>query len=126
VNSSANTSLAFTSATEIPSLSPTMKVLVNLNNTSFASPSAYSYKVGTGFAAVPNFSSFNVPNSQFTFTGGSATNASLTGDALGNLYLNFTPAPIPEPGTILGIGALALGLGYRWRRRKIRATSSPA
>jgi hypothetical protein len=62
--------------------------------------------------------------SGITFTGGEATNASLTGDGFGNLYLNFTPAPIPEPGTILGIGALALGLGHRLRRsRKARSTS---
>ena len=35
----------------------------------------------------------------------------------GNLQLNFSPAPVPEPAAVLGISAAALGVGGVVRRR---------
>jgi autotransporter-associated beta strand protein len=41
-----------------------------------------------------------------------------------NVYLNFTPAPVPEPTTVLALSAMGLGLAgavRRWRRGPVGA-----
>lgn len=48
---------------------------------------------------------------------------SLTMDG-GNLVLSFSPVPVPEPATVLGIAAAALGAGG-FVRRKFRKGSEP-
>lgn len=42
-----------------------------------------------------------------------------------NLVLTFTPAPVPEPATVLGIAAAGLGLAG-WVRRRAQSSSGPA
>jgi len=82
----------------------------------FVDGAAYSYKIMQD-SAVDTSALSLVNQSQFTAVGFSSSNFSLSGDATGGVYLNFTP--VPEPGTILGLSAAGLGLaGIRRRRAK--------
>jgi autotransporter-associated beta strand protein len=92
--------------------------LVDGTGTAWSLHQAYSYQIG--LVVGEDLSLVNITNpSQFTFVGFVANSVSLTGDAGGAIYLNFTP--VPEPGTVLAFGAVGLGLaglGRRLRRRK--------
>src|SRR5262249_21351059 len=91
----------------VSSLDPGMILLVDGTGLTCNASEWYSYKIAqlTG-----NQSGVNITNpNQFTFVGFSVLSASLTGDAGGAIYLNFTP--VPEPGTVLGIATAGLGLG---------------
>ena len=73
-------------------------------------PSYWSLAAYQGLAQLTgDQSGVNITNpSQFSFVGFAVESASLTGDAGGALYLNFTP--VPEPAAVLGLAALGLGL----------------
>jgi hypothetical protein len=84
----------------------------------FVDGATYSYKIMQDSAV--DTSSLNLATqSQFTAVGFSATNFSLTGDGTGGVYLAF--AVIPEPGTLLGLGAAGMGLVGLFRRRRLAA-----
>jgi autotransporter-associated beta strand protein len=79
--------------------------------TTFQSGASYSYKVASGAGNQSNGGNPLVTASQFTFTGIPTnidpTSVSLTGDASGGIYLNFTTT-VPEPAALLGLAAFAL------------------
>lgn len=113
-----NTYLNLTAGTET-GLSTNPLFSVNLNNISFVNyQQPHSYRIGQGFGDQSalsitdpaRFSFFNLSTGTI-----SIDTFSLTGDAGGNLYLNFTP--VPEPMTILAIGLTGLVVGRRLRRR---------
>lgn len=65
-------------------------------------------------------SSYSLQSSDFAFS-----NVSLGIDGSGtNVLLTFTPVPVPEPGTVLGVAAAALGVGG-FVRRRFRKGSEP-
>jgi len=83
--------------------------------TDFTLNSPYSYKIATGAG---NQSTLLINNqSAFSTIGFSADTFSVTGNAGGDIFVNFTPVPVPEPTTVLGISVAALGLGAFVRRR---------
>ena len=96
----------------------TFHFTVDGTGSTFIVGQTYSYRVGRFQGPdLAGLGAFNINNqSQFTAIGFSdPTNFSLTGDGLGNIYLNVSP--VPEPTTILGLAAGVLGLGGVVRRR---------
>jgi fibronectin-binding autotransporter adhesin len=82
----------------------------------------YSYLIMTGAG---NQSGLNITNpAQFETVGFSAESFSVTGTSGGDVFLNFTPVPVPEPATVLGIAVAALGVGG-FVRRRFRKPSEP-
>ena len=79
-----------------------MVVFLDGTGVGFTYGGTYSYLVGQApgndFSATTG-SNLNIPYGQFTFIGFAVppTDASLTGDASGNLYVNFTVSTVPEP-----------------------------
>ncbi len=101
-------------------LNSLLNVLVDVTGSTFTYNTPQSYRLITG---VGDQSGLNITDpARFTFvglTGGDTFNVidvSLRGDAGGNVFLNFTP--VPEPATVLGVGAAVLGLGAAVRRRR--------
>ncbi|MGL6094403.1 MAG: beta strand repeat-containing protein [Fimbriiglobus sp.] len=79
----------------------------------FTNGESYSFLVGT----VPTGAAVSITDqARFSFVGFAASNASFTA-AGGQMFLNFTP--VPEPGTLLAVGAGALGLVRGVRRRRV-------
>jgi hypothetical protein len=103
----------------LSSLDGGMNVVVDGTGQTFDPSVPYSYKVAqlTGDQSAINITIL----SQFAFVGFSVQSASLTGDAGGAIYLNFTP--VPEPATVLGIAVL--GLAGLHRMRPAAQTKNP-
>jgi autotransporter-associated beta strand protein len=96
-------------------------ITIDVTATDFSGASGldpYSYQIASGAG---NQATLNITNqSQFSMLGWSATNYSLTGDASGAVYLNFTP--VPEPVSVLACSMMGLGLvAIRRRIRKRRS-----
>jgi fibronectin-binding autotransporter adhesin len=94
----------------------TFHFTVDGTGTTFDGSQSYSYRVArVGTDAIGAF--IINDQSQFTAVGfAQSFNFSVSGDGLGNVYLNL--APVPEPATILGLAAGVLGLGGLVRRRR--------
>ncbi|MGL6073864.1 MAG: beta strand repeat-containing protein [Fimbriiglobus sp.] len=93
-------------------------IRVDLTGTPMNLGETYSYQILQNGSS--NLSSINITDlARFQFVGiGGATSPSLVGDATGKLILNFTP--VPEPGSMLGIGLLSVGaVMYRRRRSRV-------
>ncbi len=75
-----------------------------------------TYTIITGTGSVGNFSASN-----FSISNVGSFNSSewslVTNPSAGTVQLAFSPVPVPEPATVLGIAAGALGLGGLVRRR---------
>jgi autotransporter-associated beta strand protein len=85
---------------------------------SFTTGQAYSYQIAKLNGATPRtFSN----TASFSTIGFGATGLSGTIDGSGNVFVNFTVAPVPEPGAVLGLAAAGLGLAASGRRRWRRA-----
>jgi fibronectin-binding autotransporter adhesin len=100
---------------------PNMNFIIDVTGSAFVNSQSQSYRIMSGAG---NQSSLNITDlARFSFIGlaGTGVNTyeamgvSLTGDALGNVNLNFTP--VPEPATMLAVGASVLGVGAMVRRR---------
>ena len=109
-------------------LNSLLNVFVDVTGSTFTYNTQQSYRVITGAG---DQSGLNITDpARFTFAGlgGVDTfdviNVSLRGDAGGNVFLNFTP--VPEPATVLGVGAAVLGLGAVIRRRRTAAAPAVA
>ena len=93
-----------------------------LNDGSLTPGNPYSFTIANGDVNV--FLLNGIPVSSYThnadFTLRSAnfsfSEVTLTVDGSNNLVLGFTPVPVPEPATVMGIAAAALGLGGLVRR----------
>lgn len=101
-------------------LNATLNVLADVTGATYTNGTTYSYRVMTGAG---NQSGLNITDpARFTFVGlvgqdvSLADNPRLFGDAGGNVYLSFTP--VPEPATVLGVGAAVLAAGAWVRRRR--------
>ena len=96
-------------------ISSGMNIAVDGAGATFVGGTSYSYLVGD---ATNSLSGLNITTAgQFAFSNfnTTVTSVSLTGNASGNIFLNFTA--VPEPGLTMGLGAAVLvGLGA-WRRR---------
>jgi autotransporter-associated beta strand protein len=97
---------------------PTLRFIIDGTGTTFTMNQAYSYRVAQ--VAGQDLSGVQLTGAtfqgQFSTVGFQAINFSLTGDTAGILYLGFTP--VPEPGTILGIGTVVMGIGAWVRKRR--------
>jgi autotransporter-associated beta strand protein len=99
-------------------IDPNLSVSVTGTGVTLNPGSSYSYRIGSGFG---NQGGLSVTNpGQFAVSGFDASgySISLTGDAGGAVYLNFTPAAVPEPVTVGLIAVSTLGLGSLVRRRR--------
>jgi hypothetical protein len=84
--------------------------------------SSYSYQIGQVNGLAGGGQTYLDPSS-FAVVGFTPQSISATVTPGGAVYLNFTPVPVPEPGSVLGlavVGALATG-GSRRCRRLLRA-----
>ena len=79
--------------------------------------SSYSYQIGQVNGLAGGGQTYLDPSS-FSVTGFAAQSISATVTPGGAVYLNFTPAPVPEPGPALALaaGGLAVGAVRRGRR----------
>lgn len=120
-NPTRNTYINMTAGTVtgLNSVAPNISLTVDLNSVVFTNwNQPHSYRIAQGFG---DQSSLNLTTaSRFNFFNLSVgtvsiDTASLTGDAGGNVYLNFTP--VPEPTLLLAVGTVALGLIIRRNRR---------
>jgi autotransporter-associated beta strand protein len=118
----ANNNFLLVSAGGITADPTTLNYLVDGTGATFVEGQQYSYRIAQ-FVGVAELAGVVItdPN-RFTFTNfnqsPNLSTVSLTGDTNGVLYLNFTP--VPEPGTVLAIGAAVLGVGG-FVRRKLRS-----
>jgi fibronectin-binding autotransporter adhesin len=98
-------------------IDPGMNIVVDGTGLTFTAGVNYSYKVAqlTGNQSAVNITA----PGQFTFVGFSAQSASLTGNATGAIFLDFTP--VPEPGTVFAVAAAGLGLAGLARRSRRQA-----
>ena len=111
-NPTSNSFITITGGTT--TISALTMITVDLTGVTIADGN-YSYQIMSGAG---NQSGLNITNSsQFNFIGygGAITNPSLTGNAGGAVFVNFTTA-VPEPSSILAI-ASAFIVGWRARRR---------
>src|SRR5262249_10575927 len=85
----------------------------------------YSYTIGrVGAANELQGGTLNITDqSRFVGIGFQASDFSVTSDGAGLIHLNFTP--VPEPGTVLLVGAAGLGLAAGRRRLLRRGRSLP-
>jgi len=93
------------------------RVLIDGSSVPFDPATSYTYTIATsgmstGGLNVTDQSVFSFAN----FANSSAFTFSLTGNTGGAVLLNFTP--VPEPATVLAIGAAGLGLAGWFRRRR--------
>jgi autotransporter-associated beta strand protein len=104
-----------------------------LNDTGLTAGNSYILTLATGGSYQRNGTPWNAGSNPFTaadfnLVSGSGS-WSFTGVSLGvdsgNLVLQFTLAPVPEPATVLGIAALGLA-AIRLRRRAAHAGSARA
>ena len=94
----------------------------------FSGNSSYTWTLVTASGGITGFGSSNVVLDQSGFQNdlnGGTFSLSQVGNSLN---LNFTPAPVPEPATVLALGAVGLGCVQFVRRRVRRAgvTAGPA
>ena len=99
--------------------------LTQIGTVTLSNANYYSFTVATS-TGTPDISGFvpltssgllaNAPDFSAYVTAGGTVELNSPGD--GNVYLNLTP--VPEPGTILGLGVAVLGFG-RWMRRRRNA-----
>jgi autotransporter-associated beta strand protein len=82
--------------------------------TGFNSSSPYSWRIAT-YGSINNLPT-TLTLSGSDFTGVPVTNFAVIGNG-GNLFLNYTPVPVPEPSSILLTCAAAGVLGW-WRKRR--------
>lgn len=115
-----NTLLAITGGTT--TIDAGTKFVIDGTGVSFTNNSNYSYRIATG-AGDQHLLNIN-DQALFSTTGFSAQAFSVTGDVSGNIYLNFQP--VPEPATVLAIGAAGLGAVSWVRRRRQKAASASA
>ena len=104
------TSNNYLNITSSATIDPSATVIVNVAGlTTYNVP--YSYQIAQ---SASDQSGLNINlDSQFTFNVSVISGAtSLTGDATGAIYLNFTPT-VPEPASLLGLTALGFAI---WRR----------
>jgi fibronectin-binding autotransporter adhesin len=101
-------------ASGILTLSGTMVLNVDVSGANMSLYNTYSYLI---MDSGTDLSAFNSSSITYNFIGvTSAENISLTTTAGGEVYLNFTP--VPEPLTILGLGAAGLAVTGTLRRRR--------
>jgi transposase len=93
--------------------------------------SPFTWTLVTTTGGISGFDGTNVvvDRSGFSNTPTGNFNLSLSEDG-NNLHLTFTPAPVPEPATVLALGAVGLGCVQFVRRRVVRragvAAAGPA
>jgi autotransporter-associated beta strand protein len=97
------------------------KLQIDGNGLTFDPLQTYQLQIGD---AANDLRGLNVTDqlmfSFVNFSNSSAFQFSLTGNLAGNIFVNFTAAPIPEPTTILLGSALVLGgVSYFRRRREV-------
>ncbi|MCE9561794.1 MAG: autotransporter-associated beta strand repeat-containing protein [Planctomycetes bacterium] len=96
------------------SFDPAAKITLDGTGSTFTIGQAYSYKIATGAG---DTSGLNIiDQTRLSTIGFNANSFSLTGDAGGDVFVNFTAAPVPEPTTILGIAVMALAFVQSVRR----------
>lgn len=99
-------------------------IVIDAQGATFDPTQTYSYQIARSVGqdlsglVVTDQARFSTVN----FSNANAFLFSLTGNSTGAVFLNV--APVPEPGTVLGVAAGALGLGGLVRRR-LRATRQP-
>jgi fibronectin-binding autotransporter adhesin len=101
------------------------KFAIDGSGATFTQGQAYSYTIMSGagdqhLLSITNPSQFSTIN----FSNASDFAFSVTGDASGHVFVNFTP--VPEPATVLGIAVAALGVGRLIRRRLRKPTEVAA
>lgn len=101
--------------------------------TNFVNTNSYTWKIAdfdggiTGFSADKFVVNSSSPNGNFqNSTAGGTFGVGIGGTNNSELYLTFTPAPVPEPATVLAIGAAGLGVVGAVRRRRRAEVATPA
>ena len=112
--------LNVTGAGNVLNLASGINIMIDGTGTAFNPSTNYSYTVATA-PAVAGLSAGTpiTTQSQFVSIGFNASNYSLSTDGT-QVFLNFTTAAVPEPGTILSLAAAGLGLVRFVRRRRAK------
>jgi len=98
---------------------PNAKVLIDGNNFAFSPATTYTYTIATSGTSTAGLSVTNQSLFSFTnFANSGDYTYSLSGNAAGAVILTFTP--VPEPGTMVALGAAGLGLLGAIRRYHLR------
>ncbi len=95
---------------------PGGRVFIDANNVTFDPATSYTYLIATSGTSTAGLSvTDQTLFSTSNFSNSSAFTFSLTGNAGGVIFLDFTP--VPEPTTVLGLAAAGMGLAGMIRRR---------
>lgn len=94
-----------------------------LAGSGFDPNSNYSWTIATATGGITGFSQAAV-GTPTGFSSYSGTFSLLQSMDTNSLFLEYTVAPVPEPGSVLAVAAAGLGLGYVRRRRSRAETET--